>query len=1144
MSNTPQMSQTAEMESEAQEYRRASLRQMNPVVRKSVNWAHRHPSVTDAGGPPADGANGADGAGGGVGREGDWREGALSPLGSTVEYDAYHYYSTVSSTAGGGTYSSRYGSRYGGLSRSVSATTGVGSSRTSEAWEGGGVPYERSASTAGRAAVQLSSSGAAPSAGYASGGGSLLLPVAAGVTSRPGTSDPYGAGGGYDRYGTPPGTPGSPSKVGLSARQRAMVDSSQFGTFRFARIKRAATPTAAVAAAAGAVHGLDGDDAGVSASASARMLPGVVGGGGAGRTPSMRVAGNVATAAAAFQSPLAPYRRAAAPLPAANYRTSQAGGGGGSPVPSPSTAAIASAIMQELNARQIDPPDGAAAAAAASARGASPTRFDDQSVASEAVSALPPNVTRTEVLANFVRPGRGAIVQPGLQKMPASPELEVSEAEALLGSAAGGAPGGGPGGGGAAADAFDAAAASSALVDAELAPLLREVAEINVRPAVRAALSKLDDRAIKQLFSATSRRVEHLPCTPVSLSSGGGLLMPLPGPKGVPGYRVNIKGQVHPTRKATGHFFSSNSVGWRGAAASAHSTAEAAPVLLELLDQDPGTLSPKTRALLLAHAPSETLDILGELERGASPHGSGGGGGGAGGSPTYGVNGGRRRSGGTQRSGSSPRRRSVTGEHPNLRQSQNGAGRGYGHSQRGAPGSPPHSPHASFSQLHPLTQPQPHGHAHAHAHGHGHGHGHSHLHPAHPQSAPHPHHHHHQQHQHHHQQHQNQHRISATGAAPAAAAAGGGGGGGGSHPDPRCPASVHRRQSLTASPNRTERGGGGDAAAAAAAGGRQTPSPRDLRFKLGKAADGGGGGGSSEMATAFALGSGGAAAAAAIAGVSEGGGARSRNFNHSTTNASSSNNNSGNGDDPETDDPLEARRWRLGRMMAAVETEKVPDEVLRGYAQYMNLTSAADAGSLAALPDPTAPAATVALPPLLDRRTAAGDSISSRHSSIAAAGGASAATGAKSNFAAAAAAAAADAAAGTGAGTNSDVMSAAAAAAAAAGQAATEAAPTAAAAAAVRLRKLDFVSWAGAVGGADDSAEEPEEKEDELVTDQELGLLTLDQTLAQMHTTSNSALLNSDALLARMEHGVKRKAALAARRAFREAEARRLAEEE
>ncbi|GIL97605.1 hypothetical protein Vretimale_3136, partial [Volvox reticuliferus] len=111
----------------------------------------------------------------------------------------------------------------------------------------------------------------------------------------------------------------------------------------------------------------------------------------------------------------------------------------------------------------------------------------------------------------------------------------------------------------------------------------REVAEINVRPAVRAALSKLDDRAIKQLFAATSRRVEHLPCTPVSLSSGGGLLLPLPGPKGVSGYRVNIKGQVHPTKNTGRHF--TRDAGGRGTGASASdATASDAMLLQQLLE--------------------------------------------------------------------------------------------------------------------------------------------------------------------------------------------------------------------------------------------------------------------------------------------------------------------------------------------------------------------------------------------------------------------------------------------------------------------------------------------------------------------------------------------------------------------------------
>ena len=43
-------------------------------------------------------------------------------------------------------------------------------------------------------------------------------------------------------------------------------------------------------------------------------------------------------------------------------------------------------------------------------------------------------------------------------------------------------------------------------------------------------------------YAMTSKRVEHLPCTPVSLANGSGLLLPLPGPRGVSGYTV----RTHP----------------------------------------------------------------------------------------------------------------------------------------------------------------------------------------------------------------------------------------------------------------------------------------------------------------------------------------------------------------------------------------------------------------------------------------------------------------------------------------------------------------------------------------------------------------------------------------------------------------------
>ncbi|GIL77087.1 hypothetical protein Vretifemale_6644 [Volvox reticuliferus] len=107
------------------------------------------------------------------------------------------------------------------------------------------------------------------------------------------------------------------------------------------------------------------------------------------------------------------------------------------------------------------------------------------------------------------------------------------------------------------------------------------------------------------------------------------------------------------------------------------------------------------------------------------------------------------------------------------------------------------------------------------------------------------------------------------------------------------------------------------------------------------------------------------------------------------------------------------------------------------------------------------------------------------------------------------------------------------------GAAAAEAAATASA-----KRKMDILSWAGPMGGAEDSEEELEDEEDRMVTDQELGLLTLDQTLAQLPTTAAPALQTSDALVARLEYTVKRRAALAERRALREEEARRRAEEE
>ncbi|GFR42093.1 hypothetical protein Agub_g2935 [Astrephomene gubernaculifera] len=896
--------------------KRNSLTEMEGLTRKSVNWARRKHAATDdlqavgdAGTPPL-----------------------VAPHESIACSRAFHRTTSITSTTGGiSKPGSMYGVRYGrmgsGTSHNGSTAFGAGgggsmAGEAADGGSGGGAPgqSERSRSLPARAAASRATSVGPLTVNV---GGSFALSSSA-SPNRPATSDMYGGGA-----SPPPSTPSSPSKVGLSARQRAMIDASHVGTFRFARIRQPPPGSGGGGSAAANGTTCDGDDRSMSPSPAAP----------APAANGLRTGANVMVAVSGFQSPLAPYRRTAPPLPAANY-----GPSGASPAPpmlgpQASNAAFASALLHELNAPLIDHNGGGggggggtasgadASAAACRDGGGAAVEMMERSAASVGgigVGGIGSAATmRTEVLASFVRPGRGVVLQPGLQQLQPTSEPDVSDAaEALLlGSSAplgpspkgGGGPHMGGGGGGPLGDpAFDPAAASSALIDAELAPLLREVAEINVKPEVRAALGSLDDRAIKQLFAATSRRVEHLPCTPVSLSSGAGLLMPLPGPKGVPGFRVNHKGQVHPTAiiKA-GRFFRDAQ-----AAAAGGKSAEAA-LLQSLLDEDPDSISPKTRALLVAHGPAATLELVEAEEREAAAAAAAAAppstsmygtcvGGGGGGSP-WRVS--------SPRVSLSPRRRSTAGggdHHYYHGRAVGGCGGGGGGASR--PCSPPYShlvgPHggASAHAGHPAAPSPQHGHA------------------LKSQATT-----------HNARQHHAEH-VKETVAAPAnthgvSGGGGGGGGGGGAAggvpwPDPRFAShtgsqgsvgggggdgqhSTPQHSSSSPQPPTTTTTADGDVPQGArlvydsggGGSGRQSPRAADLRVRIGALADSGSGaaGASSpDSCGAFAGGAGVAAAAAAVSTRSGGGSGTDR-----------------------SEDPLEDRRRRLGRMMAELDAEQV-----------------------------------------------------------------------------------------------------------------------------------------------------------------------------------------------------------------------------
>ncbi|KAG2495322.1 hypothetical protein HYH03_006592 [Edaphochlamys debaryana] len=619
-------------EEEQQGQRPRNLSQAPQAARKSVNWARKRP--TDEGATKPRGAAESPTTGYSAAPLGVWREGAISPLERAASVASATSFARPESGHGaGGTRSRRMS---GNLSRRSSL--GQRSSMTG-GWNtdgGESSALDRSSLPPGYRIPSAARLSAAPSHLPPH-----MVPPPGSVTSaRPGTSDTYGTQSvSYNQQYAPYTPPMSPSKVGLSARQRAMLDASQVGTFRFARVQRAgegvdrdrdASPSALASPTSPSLPLLA-----LSSIAMSGMVP----------NPSspFRATAQAVMAANRLQpaprrGPKGPHTQPPAALGALLQHLNESAQLGNAPQPpgfSTSPSAAHSLHGGDMSHRSEGSESSLAAPAWAPQYGGAAQSYVPLGRAAHASPGMTP-VTRTDVFASFIRPGRPSVPQPGLMAAPNSTEPDMTDAEALLygGTVAGGRvrPG--------AREDFDQAAAMNSVLDEELAPLLKEVAEINVRPSVRAALGKLDDRAIKMLFAATSRRVEHLPCTPVAMSSGGGLLLPLPGPKGVPGFKVNSKGQIHSTTQI-GHYLSSlEHAGGRGAAGaggggaggpvrrtgsgsghgSPHHTLSGGlssefSFLQQLLEQDPEALSPKTRSLLTRFGPQATREIIEAAER-------------------------------------------------------------------------------------------------------------------------------------------------------------------------------------------------------------------------------------------------------------------------------------------------------------------------------------------------------------------------------------------------------------------------------------------------------------------------------------------------------------------------------------------------
>lgn len=63
--------------------------------------------------------------------------------------------------------------------------------------------------------------------------------------------------------------------------------------------------------------------------------------------------------------------------------------------------------------------------------------------------------------------------------------------------------------------------------------------QYGVHESVADALHRLSDDALRAVYARASRRLEHLPAAVVKTGAGGRLIVPLPGPRGVPGWDVS-----------------------------------------------------------------------------------------------------------------------------------------------------------------------------------------------------------------------------------------------------------------------------------------------------------------------------------------------------------------------------------------------------------------------------------------------------------------------------------------------------------------------------------------------------------------------------------------------------------------------------
>eukprot|EP00798_Chlamydomonas_sp_ICE-L_P024477 gene24477-10083_t len=95
-------------------------------------------------------------------------------------------------------------------------------------------------------------------------------------------------------------------------------------------------------------------------------------------------------------------------------------------------------------------------------------------------------------------------------------------------------------------------------VPEDLRELYRELQGFGMKGSNFKEVSGLDEATIRKMLNKTSQRLEHLPLAACCSSSGDYIVLPLPGPRGVPGWKVNHKGQVQRTSRPGGRYLSMN----------------------------------------------------------------------------------------------------------------------------------------------------------------------------------------------------------------------------------------------------------------------------------------------------------------------------------------------------------------------------------------------------------------------------------------------------------------------------------------------------------------------------------------------------------------------------------------------------------